>query len=518
MVTEPTGAVRAPVAPGRAGAVDRWSALSVAALVVPAGLVLRFVARSPLWLDEALSVNIAALGPGEIVEALRHDGHPPLYYLLLGGWIRLFGTSEVAVRSLSGILSVVAWVAMVLWARRRRPEAVLPMAVVVGASPLAIRYATEARMYALGTALVAAGALAVDAHRRRARWWTAGAIAVVTGALLLTHYWAFHLLAAVGAGWVVSAVRARRGGRSARTALTALAAMAVGSTAFVPWLGVFAFQLAHTGTPWATAPRPTTLVATTLVDLGGVGDEGVLGALVIVVSALLGLTAVAVGPSVLELDARTRPFVRTEAALVAATFGIATVAGLVTGAAYQTRYATLVLPLVALVVAAGPTVSPRWVRTGLLVALAAFGLLGGIRHALADRTQGGEVVAAINGAASPGDVVVFCPDQLGPAFSRGLRTDVTAVVYPTLGPPDRVDWVDYEQRNRAARPAEVADRIRAMAADRTVWLVWRGGYRTLEGHCEALRDALAVGRTPVPVVLPRPVFEPATLEALVVAR
>ncbi|MDQ6911086.1 MAG: hypothetical protein M3Z84_09955, partial [Actinomycetota bacterium] len=48
-------------------------------------LALRFVALSHLWLDEALSVNIASLPLGDIPGALRHDGAPPLYYLLLHG-------------------------------------------------------------------------------------------------------------------------------------------------------------------------------------------------------------------------------------------------------------------------------------------------------------------------------------------------------------------------------------------------------------------------------------------------
>ena len=41
-------------------------------------------------------------------DALRHDGAPPLYYVMLHGWMRLFGTGTVAVRALSGLLGVVA--------------------------------------------------------------------------------------------------------------------------------------------------------------------------------------------------------------------------------------------------------------------------------------------------------------------------------------------------------------------------------------------------------------------------
>src|SRR5204863_23253 len=87
----------------------------LALLAVAVGVVFRFVARTPLWLDEALSVNIAKLPPDQIVDALRHDGHPPLYYWVLHAWMQAFGESDVAVRALSGVVSVatlpLAWIA-----------------------------------------------------------------------------------------------------------------------------------------------------------------------------------------------------------------------------------------------------------------------------------------------------------------------------------------------------------------------------------------------------------------------
>ena len=70
-------------------------------VVIAAGLLLRFWTRSGLWLDEALTVDIARLPLHEIPNALKHDGAPPLYYYLLHFWIVLFGQSNDAVRSLS---------------------------------------------------------------------------------------------------------------------------------------------------------------------------------------------------------------------------------------------------------------------------------------------------------------------------------------------------------------------------------------------------------------------------------
>jgi mannosyltransferase len=59
-----------------------------------------------LWLDEAYSVFAARLPLMEMLERLSLDATPPLYYVLLAPWIRLFGTGEAAVRVLSIVFSV----------------------------------------------------------------------------------------------------------------------------------------------------------------------------------------------------------------------------------------------------------------------------------------------------------------------------------------------------------------------------------------------------------------------------
>src|SRR5262249_57675059 len=66
--------------------------------------------------------------------------------------------------------------------------------------------------------------------------------------------------------------------------------------------------------------------------------------------------------------------------------------------------------------------------------------------------------------------------------------------YRTLGPPQRMDWVDYEERNAAADPEAIAQEVLARAGDHTIWLVWAGTYRTFEGQCEALNTALLRAR------------------------
>ena len=113
--TRPSAAVPAP--PGGSGPDDpegppfsrvtTVAIVVVTVLVLAVSLVLRFWTRSDLWLDEALTVNIARLPLHEIPSFLRRDGSPPLYYVLLHFWMGWFGTSDVAVRSLSGVFGVI---------------------------------------------------------------------------------------------------------------------------------------------------------------------------------------------------------------------------------------------------------------------------------------------------------------------------------------------------------------------------------------------------------------------------
>ena len=63
----------------------------VGLLTVVVGVLLRFYAPTPLWLDETISVNISRLPIGQIPTALSHDGAPPLYYLLLHFWMLVWG-------------------------------------------------------------------------------------------------------------------------------------------------------------------------------------------------------------------------------------------------------------------------------------------------------------------------------------------------------------------------------------------------------------------------------------------
>ena len=79
----------------------------------------------------------------------------------------------------------------------------LGVVVLLALSPFAIRYATETRMYSLVMVLVLGRLPAAPQRARTAHRVRLVGIALVTGALLLTHYWALWLVAAtvVVLGW-----------------------------------------------------------------------------------------------------------------------------------------------------------------------------------------------------------------------------------------------------------------------------------------------------------------------------
>ena len=329
--------------------------LALGAAVI--GVAFRFIARTPLWLDEALSVNIATLPPDQIVDALRHDGHPPLYYLLLHYWTQVFGTGDVAVRALSGVISAatlpVAWLA----GRRRGGPLLGWVAVgVLATSTFAVRYGSETRMYSLVVLLVLLGYLLLDDVVRRGRDNLIRLVGVglVAGLLLLTHYWSMFLVASVVL--VCLWARVRHGNRPA---FRALVAIVVGSVVmFGPWLPVLRYQSAHTGTPWSAPFRPSTTVAVTFFDFFSGGSEfkdAILLALAAILLVALGLFGVGVSRRHIDLDLGTVPQFRTEAFVAALTLVIGAAVGLATRSAFASRYTAVIFPFVILLMAAGIT-------------------------------------------------------------------------------------------------------------------------------------------------------------------
>lgn len=468
--------------------------------------MLRVTAPSPLWLDEALSVHIAGLGFGDMVEALRHDGHPSLYYLLLGWWMDLFGDSNGAARALSGVVSLAT--VPVLWAigRRRSPQLGAVAALVGLTSPFLLRYGTEVRMYALLTFLSACAWLALERAAEQPTLRRLSLLAFFTAALIHTHYWTFWL---IGAALALIATVALMD-RDQRPLMVKLGgAVVAGSATFVVWLSVFFEQLGSTGTPWADRARPAEIVVESMQAVGGNNRfEGELFGAIILVFVLLGAIGIRRGDAIELRFSRGPLFVALVA--VAATLAIGGGIALVTAGAFEGRYTAVVVPFILLLAARGLSLLPGWIGTAALAVFVLFGLAIGVDEARRDRSQAGEVAAAIDSQHQPGDIVAFCPDQVGPATHRALQAELAAVAYPR-GDGNLIDWQDYADVIADTPPEDFLARVDQVAAGRDIWLVTGLGYKSLGNRCEAIIESLNRTHRPHQVISPSEVFEPMLL-------
>jgi mannosyltransferase len=461
-------------------------------VVLLASLAVRFWTVSDLWLDEALTVDISRLPVHEIPSFLRRDGAPPLFYVLLHFWMGWFGTSDEAVRSLSGVIGVATLPFAYLAGKRigGRTAGVAAL-LLVATSPFAIRYDTETRMYSLMVFLTVVGFLALDRSLRQPRPGNLIAVGLITGLLLYSHYWSLYLVGTMLLWLVWASWRGRPEWR--RGARASLIATAIGCLSFLPWVPIFLFQSAHTGTPWATPANFAAMVSAVASFAGGSTNQGRALALIFFALAGLGIFGAATDRRHIELDIRTRPKGRPLAIAVGGTLAAAVAGGLLTNSAFDARYASVVfIPLILLVVIGLTTFRDRRVQAVILAVAVIAGLVGSIPDVTTNRTQAGEVARVIAASGKPGDVVAYCPDQLGPAVNRLLPVGrYQQTTFPRESGPEFVNWVDYASTVEAASPLVFAQHLESLAAaGHQIFLVWAGGYQSFGLKCEGIVQTL----------------------------
>jgi hypothetical protein len=241
--------------PGRLARIPGWllgGGLLLIVMAISAVLRSRHLGGQ-FWMDEGLSVGISTHPLTDIPHVLRHDGSPPLYYMLLHCWMSVFGSSETSTHAMSlaaGVLTIPigGWLAWSLWGR----WAAVIATVLFALNPFLDAYSQETRMYSLMALLgllAAAGFIHGFIYRRR-RFLIL--LAVTQALMLYTHIWG----AFFGVGAVIALIPVWRASDD-RRALVRDAVMAFGGAAilFLPWLPTLLYQATHTGSPWDSAPN-----------------------------------------------------------------------------------------------------------------------------------------------------------------------------------------------------------------------------------------------------------------------
>jgi mannosyltransferase len=237
-------------------------------LICGVGFFLRFYAlgAESFWFDEKMSLYFSQR---DLVSILNPPGSetqvPPLYYILLHFWIGLFGTSEIAVRSLSAILGSLSIVALYKLGKYLfNVKIAIYSSLILAVSIFQIYFSQEARMYSLLTltTLLSIFFFLKSLNENRLRFWIGYIIASIL--MLYTHFYGVFILI-FQFSYLLLYYRNRTG--CVKKCLVAFSLVTLG---FFPWLikllEVTPYILeGHSAIAWIPEPNIILILGTILI-------------------------------------------------------------------------------------------------------------------------------------------------------------------------------------------------------------------------------------------------------------
>ncbi len=187
---------------------NKKKVLYLLVLIIFLGTFLRFynIGAESFWLDEGTTaLTIKKHSAWEIIQNVkekgqilpeyysygkyRYDEDLPAYYVLLSGWVGVFGMSEAAFRSFSSIFSILALIAIFYLARYLFDEKTALLATFLSAINLTLLwYSQEARQYSYLLFMSLLSAILLLKLIKEGKAWHLAGLLVVNAFIIYSHF------------------------------------------------------------------------------------------------------------------------------------------------------------------------------------------------------------------------------------------------------------------------------------------------------------------------------------------
>jgi hypothetical protein len=166
-ISTPTAAISRPLSNATAQERPAQRLFLLTVLIAAFALLLHNLTAQDIWWDEARNIDVALRPITQIATAPELDIHPPFYFWLLHGWLRLadihLGDRPDGIAFAARFLSVAAGLLSVallypLGRRLHSPTAGLLACLIAATAPFWLAESQETRMYTLSFALLTAAA------------------------------------------------------------------------------------------------------------------------------------------------------------------------------------------------------------------------------------------------------------------------------------------------------------------------------------------------------------------------
>ncbi len=406
--------------------------------VLLVGLFLRFydLGAESIWLDEASSINESRLTVQGIADA---SNQPPLYFLFLRGWIFLFGTSEIAIRSLSAIFGVLAvWLVFLSGKALYNPRVGLIGAFLASFAYIPIVYSQDARAYSLLLLLSLLSYWFFIIIIRTDRKWSYPGYLFAGILLIYTHFYGlFIILSQI----VFFLIFFRRYPAQRWKYFTAAAVLVA---ALIPFVLLLKGRMSSIASNGFWIPRPNfSSLRETFINFSAAGPARYAVCALFILLAILGFLAVrrVTGKAGRGKTQRYRSNKEWQAGLESPQTTVLLLLWLflpvlipfiesqLMTPIFQTKYAIGAFPALCLLVANGlNNIKWSWVFYPVLVLIVVLSSLGLQSYYRNDvKEQWREVAQLIGSDSRPEDVIVFCAGYYQSPFNYYYRGNVREV-------------------------------------------------------------------------------------------